>query len=145
VDYSRFPAAKLCRVNLRFAARRCIVRRLLQIGLLFNMQTRSPISCPANAQPCLDDVLDALKRFRNYCGLTKIAWSGFPWEKTTKRSSAFPDFLYAALTGGNDVRLSLRKAACSSMAPPSFTGNPGSVYANCETARLLKEKLHARR
>jgi hypothetical protein len=33
-----------------------------------------------------------------------------------------------------DVRLSLRKAACSSMAPPSSTGNPGSVYTNCETA-----------
>jgi hypothetical protein len=27
----------------------------------------------------------ALKRFRNYCGLIKIARSGFPWEKTTKR------------------------------------------------------------
>jgi hypothetical protein len=24
------------------------------------------------------------KRFRNYCGLIKIAGSGFPWEKTTK-------------------------------------------------------------
>jgi hypothetical protein len=29
-----------------------------------------------------------LKRFRNYCGLIKIARSGFPWEKTTKRSLA---------------------------------------------------------
>jgi hypothetical protein len=25
-----------------------------------------------------------LKRFRNYCGLIKVARSGFPWEKTTK-------------------------------------------------------------
>jgi len=25
-----------------------------------------------------------LKRFRNYCGLMKVARSGFPWEKTTK-------------------------------------------------------------
>jgi hypothetical protein len=33
-------------------------------------------------------VLEALKRFRNYCGLIKIARSGFPWEKTTKRSVA---------------------------------------------------------
>jgi hypothetical protein len=59
---------------------------------------------------------------------------GFPWEKTTKRPIASPDFLRAALNEGNDVRLSSRKAACSSMAPPSSTGNPGSVYTNCETA-----------
>jgi len=44
----------------------------------------------------------------------------------------------AALTEGNDVRLSSRKAACSSMAPPSSTGNPGSVYTNCETAVALR-------
>src|ERR1700684_1510921 len=25
-----------------------------------------------------------LKQFRNYCGLIRIARSGFPWEKTTK-------------------------------------------------------------
>jgi hypothetical protein len=25
-----------------------------------------------------------LERFRNYCGLIKVARSGFPWEKTTK-------------------------------------------------------------
>ena len=25
-----------------------------------------------------------VKRFRNYCGLIKIARSGFPWQKTTK-------------------------------------------------------------
>jgi hypothetical protein len=25
-----------------------------------------------------------LERFRNYCGLIKVAKSGFPWEKTTK-------------------------------------------------------------
>jgi hypothetical protein len=37
------------------------------------------------------------------------------------------------------VRLSLRKAACSSMAPPSSTGNPGSVYTNCETALAVVE------
>ena len=29
-------------------------------------------------------VLRFLERFRNYCGLIKIARSGFPWEKTTK-------------------------------------------------------------
>jgi hypothetical protein len=28
----------------------------------------------------------------------------------------------------------LPRAACGSMAPPSSTGNPGSVYTNCETA-----------
>src|SRR5580658_6038975 len=75
-----------------------------------------------------------LRRIRNYCGLITMARSGFPWEKTTKRRLAFPDFLRAALTEGNDVRLSLRKAACSLMAPPSSTGNPGLVYTNCETA-----------
>src|ERR1700689_736304 len=75
-----------------------------------------------------------LKRFRNYGGFIKVARSGFPWEKTTKGDVAPPDFLRAALTKGNDVRLSSRKAACSSMAPPSSTGNPGSVYINCETA-----------
>jgi hypothetical protein len=53
---------------------------------------------------------------------------------TTKGDVAPPDFLRAALTEGNHVRLSSRKAACSSMAPPSSTGNPGSVYTNCETA-----------
>jgi hypothetical protein len=47
---------------------------------------------------------------------------------------AFPDFLQCGTHEGNDVRLSLRKAACSSMAPPSSTGNPGPVYTNCETA-----------
>ena len=84
------------------------------------------------------------KRFRNYCGLIKIARSGFPWEKTTKGSLAFPDFLRAALTEGNDVRLSSRKAACSSMAPPSSTGNPGSVYTNCETASVPLHLMQGR-
>jgi hypothetical protein len=51
-----------------------------------------------------------------------------------ERRRGSPDFLRAALTEGNDVRLSSRKAACSSMAPTSCTGNPGSVYTNCETA-----------
>ena len=48
------------------------------------------------------------------------------------------DFLRAALIEGNDVRLSSRKAACSSRASPSSTGNPGSVYTNCETAVALR-------
>jgi probable addiction module antidote protein len=29
-----------------------------------------------------------LERFRNYCGLIKVARSGFPWEKTTKGDMA---------------------------------------------------------
>jgi hypothetical protein len=38
----------------------------------------------------------------------------------------------------------LRKAACSSMAPPSSTGNPGSVYTNCETALIdFQRRRHA--
>src|SRR5271170_5060563 len=40
----------------------------------------------------------------------------------------------AALVERSDVRLSSRKAACSSVAPQSPTGNPGSVCSNCETA-----------
>jgi hypothetical protein len=58
----------------------------------------------------------------------------FSLEENHKDPVAFPDFLHVALTEGNDVRLSLRKAASSSMAPTSSTGNPGSVYTNCETA-----------
>jgi hypothetical protein len=34
-----------------------------------------------------------LRQFRNYCGPIKIARCGFPWEKTTKRLIASPDFL----------------------------------------------------
>ena len=56
--------------------------------------------------------INVFKRFRNYCGLIKVARSGFPWEKTTKGDVAPPEFLRAALTEGNDVRLSSRKAAC---------------------------------
>ena len=92
----------------------------------------------------LDETED-LKRIRNYCGLINIARSGFPWEKTTKRSLAAPDFLHTALTDGNHVRLSLRKAACSSMAPPSSTGNPGSVYTNCETALTVRFSIPSRK
>ncbi len=69
----------------------------------------------------------------------KIARSGFPWEKTTKRSLAPPDFLRAALTEGHEVRLSSRKAACNSKAPPTSTGNPGSVFTNCETAVVTQK------
>ena len=128
-----------------------------------------PIRCHAgfSGQP---DVI--VKRFRNYCGLIKIARSGFPWEKPRKGPWLSRISCSAALRAvsqllwshkgreewfsvaenherrhgfglyqlrnrsseGNDVRLSLRKAACSSMAPPSSTGNPASVYTNCETA-----------
>jgi hypothetical protein len=43
------------------------------------------------------------------------------------------DFLRAALTGGIMCSSSLqRRAAYNSMAPPGSTGNPGSVYINCE-------------
>jgi hypothetical protein len=33
-------------------------------------------------------VCPGLERFRNYCGLIKVARSGFPWEKTTKGDGA---------------------------------------------------------
>jgi hypothetical protein len=32
---------------------------------------------------------DALRQFRNYCGLIKIARCGFPWKKTTKWPKRF--------------------------------------------------------
>ena len=34
-----------------------------------------------------------IEQFRKHCGLKKIARCGFPWEKTTKRPVASPDFL----------------------------------------------------
>ena len=78
-----------------------------------------------------------LEQFRNYCGLKKIARCGFPWEKTTKRRVASWISCRAALAENNDVRLSSRKVACSSVAPTTSTGNPGSVYTNCKTALRL--------
>jgi hypothetical protein len=38
------------------------------------------------------------------------------------------------------VRLSARKAACSPVAPQRSTGNPGSVYTNCETALAVRAR-----
>jgi hypothetical protein len=38
--------------------------------------------------PLLHIAVALLKRFRNYCGLMKVAMCGFPWEKTTKRAFA---------------------------------------------------------
>ena len=35
-----------------------------------------------------------LKHFRNYSGPIRVARCGFPWEKTTKRPVASPDFLH---------------------------------------------------
>jgi hypothetical protein len=40
----------------------------------------------------------------------------------------------AALAGNHYVRLSSKKVACGSVVPPTSTGNPGSIYTNCETA-----------
>ena len=94
---------------------------------------------PVNVGVCLG--MQNIEQFRNYCDLIKIARCGFPGKKTTKRAFAFPNFLRAALAEGNDVRLSLGKAACSSMAPPSSTGNPASVYTNCETALAAHARL----
>jgi hypothetical protein len=41
-----------------------------------------------NSGPGRKDVPQGLERFRNYCGLIKIARCGFPWQKTTKRALA---------------------------------------------------------
>ena len=70
----------------------------------------------------------------------KIARCGFPWEKTTKRPVAPRISCGAALAENNYVRLSSRKVACSSAVPPTSTGNPGSVYTNCETARVFPNR-----
>ena len=51
-----------------------------------------------------------------------------------ERRRGFPGFPARGTSRGQRVRLSSRKAACSSMAPPTSTGNPGSIYTNCETA-----------
>ncbi len=51
-----------------------------------------------------------------------------------EKACRFADFLQAALVESSDMRLSSRKAACSSVALQSSTGNPGSVYTNRETA-----------
>jgi len=75
-----------------------------------------------------------LEQFRNYCGLTKIARCGFPWEKTTKRPITSRIPCSAALAENNYVRLSSQKVACSSVFPSTSTGNPGSVCTNCKTA-----------
>ena len=42
------------------------------------------------------------------------------------------------------MRLSLRKAAYSSMVPPISAGNPGSVYTNCETASVVLHLMQRR-
>ena len=60
-----------------------------------------------------------------YCALIKIARRGFLWKKTTKRPIASPDFLQRSTRREHYVRLSSRKVACSSVVPPTSTGNPG--------------------
>jgi hypothetical protein len=61
----------------------------------------------------------------------------FSLEENHKDPVAFPDFLHVALTEGNDVRLSLRKAACSSMAPNKLRRKSGvglHQLRNCPSA-----------
>jgi hypothetical protein len=93
-----------------------------------------------------EDALSAplFKAFRNYHGPIKFARCGFPWEKTTKRPVASRISCSAALAENNDVRLSSRKVACSSVVPPTSTGNPGPVYTNCETACAVISALRRR-
>ena len=62
--------------------------RLAASAPQFQSGWRIPLKAPIELSN-----INVFKRFRNYCGLIKIARSGFPWEKTTRRSSAFPDFL----------------------------------------------------
>src|SRR5665213_3181648 len=74
-----------------------------------------------------------IERFRNDCGLIKIAKCGFPWEKTTKRTFATRISCSAPLAESNDVRLSSRKAACSPWSHLAPQEIRGSVYTHCET------------
>jgi hypothetical protein len=56
-------------------------------------------------------------------------------EKKPRKDLSFPRIsCSAALAENNDVRLSSRKVAWSSVVPTTSTGNPGSVYTNCEIA-----------
>jgi hypothetical protein len=50
------------------------------------------------------------------------------------RKSGFSDFLQRGTGREHNVRLSSLKVACSSVVPTTSTGNPASVYTNCETA-----------
>ena len=90
------------------------------------------------------EISELLRQFRNYCGLIKIARCGFPWKKTTKGLSLPRISCSAALAENTDVRLSSRKVACSSVVPTRCTGNPGSVYTNCETAYRVQNVITAR-
>jgi hypothetical protein len=63
---------------------------------------------------------------------------------TTKRPVASRISCGAALAENNDVRLSSRKVACGSVVPTTSTGNPGSVYTNCETAYAVISALRRR-
>jgi hypothetical protein len=47
--------------------------------------SRLPPACRGSAKPSPI----VLRKFRNYCGLIKIARCGFPWKKTTKRPVIF--------------------------------------------------------
>ena len=72
--------------------------------------------------------------------VSQLLWSDkdrevwFSLGENHEKAFRFPDFLQPALVERSDVRLSSRKAACSSVATQSSTGNPGSVYTNSETA-----------
>jgi hypothetical protein len=41
-------------------------------------------TAPYESEQTAESACHFLERFRNYCGLIKVARSGFPWEKTTK-------------------------------------------------------------
>jgi hypothetical protein len=63
---------------------------------------------------------------------------------TTKRPVASWISCSAALAKNNDVRLSSRNVACSSVVPTTSTGNPGSVCIHCETAYAVISALRGR-
>jgi hypothetical protein len=71
----------------------------------------------------------------------KSAKGGHPGDLLRCRGQEMPRFISRGSATPVD---DLRKAACSSMAPPSSTGNPGSVYTNCETALIdFQRRRHA--
>jgi hypothetical protein len=103
-------------------------------GVVFSKLSKLLNQEHALSAPCL-------KHFRNYSGPIRVARCGFPWEKTTKRPVASRISCSAALAKNNDVRLSSRKVACSSVVPTTSTGNPGSVCIHCETAYAVISAL----
>jgi hypothetical protein len=79
--------------------------------------------------------------------VSQLLWSDkdrevwFFLEKNHEKVYRFPDFLQRGTQLREAMCGFLRwEAACSSVAPKRSTGNPGSVYTNCETALAVRAR-----